>query len=245
MKTFRILVVTGALLLLCSPAFASDVVNPSAFDGLLQKYVNSHGRVNYAAWHKDKADRARLKKYMYRVATAKTAGHSRHARLAFYIDAYNATVISSILHAWPTQSVMKVDGFFKKKPHRIAGKKMTLDHLETAIIRHKFKDARVHFVLVCGAISCPRLRRHALSEQNLDQTLTAAAKEFIPQRTKVAGKHIVTSKILKWFAADFKRDGGSVRKFMAKYLSGAKKKAVLSKKHSLHYRKYNWKLNKQ
>lgn len=238
--------VLAAAILLFSPAiFAADVVDAGTWDTLLSKYVDSHGQVDYAGWHKSKKDMARLDAYLAKVATAEPAKSSKKAQLAFYIDAYNATVIDSILDKWPIESVMKVDGFFKKAKHPIAGKKITLDALENEIIRAKFKEPRVHFVLVCGAKSCPRLRQKALTAKNLEASLEAAASEFIPRVTHADGKKVTTSQIFNWFGDDFKKAAGSVEAFLAKYATGEAKKALASGDATLAFSKYDWAVNKQ
>ncbi len=234
-----------SILLFAPASWASDVVSTNSWNTLLHKYVNHHGRVDYAAWHKNKKDMARLDAYLAKVAKADPAKASTKARLAFYIDAYNATVIDSILTKWPVKSVMKVDGFFKKAKHTIAGQTITLDDLENKIIRAKFKEPRVHFVLVCGAKSCPRLRRKALTEKNLDKTLDAAVREFVAHASSVSGHTVTTSQIFNWFGADFKKNAGSVPAFMAKYAKGKTKKALSSGKAELKFSHYDWALNKQ
>jgi hypothetical protein len=145
---------------------------------------------------------------------------------------------------YPIESVMKVDGFFKKEKHTVAGEKITLDQLENEIIRKQFDEPRIHFVLVCGARSCPRLNRRAATAANLNGLLESSAKSFIPRATKVKDGTIATSKLFEWFAGDFAKAEGSVRKFLAKY-DPNHKKAILDESNKLTFSHYSWKLNKQ
>lgn len=245
MKRTAALLAAFAVLLLAPAAFATDVVDTSSWDALLSKYVDAKGQVDYAAWHKSKADQKKLDGFLKKVATAAPDKHPSKAQLAFYINAYNATVIDSVLEKWPVKSVMKEKGFFKSEKHPIAGKERTLDALEHKLIRPTFKDARVHFVLVCAAKSCPRLRQDALTEKNVDKTLEAAAKEFIPAATSANGKTVTTSQLFNWFADDFKNDAGSVQAYLAKYTSGETKKVLESGEAKVMFSEYDWAINEQ
>ena len=173
------------LLLTASTSWAQDVIDVKPFDELLKQYVDKRGRVDYAGLKANADDKAKLDAFAAKIDGAKVQG-SDSAKLAFYINAYNVYVIKSIVDLYPIKSVMKVKGFFKERKHPIAGKKMTLDALENALIRKEFKEARIHFVLVCGAKSCPRLQRKAATEKNLEGLLESATKQFVPKATKVA-----------------------------------------------------------
>ena len=74
---------------------------------------------------------------------------------AFWINAYNLGVIKGIIDNYPTNSPLSHAGFFDKTTYDFGGKSVTLNGIENDILRAKFKDPRVHFVLVCGAIGCP------------------------------------------------------------------------------------------
>jgi hypothetical protein len=228
---------------LSANASAKEVVDPAPFDALLKKHVDNRGRVNYAAIKKSKKDRAQLESFVKAIGDAKVKG-SEKAQLAFYINAYNALVIHSVVEKYPISSVMKVDGFFKKNKHTVAGEKMTLDALENSIIRKKFSEPRIHFVLVCAAKSCPKLNRRAATAANLEGLLESSTKAFVPKATTVKEGKIVTSKLFKWFAGDFEKAEGSVRKYLAKYVP-KHKDAILDEKNELTFAHYSWKLNKQ
>ncbi len=217
----------------------TDVIPHAGFDAFLKKFVDDKGGVNYKAIKKDKKD---LDIYLSEIGNAKMKG-SKNAKLAFYINAYNAIVINTVINN-RLRGVMKIKGFFKKKKHKVGGEMITLDHLENGIIRKDFADARIHFVLVCGAKSCPRLRPEAATEDSVQNLMEAAAKEFIPMATKVKGKRVKTSQLFNWFKADFVKAEGSVGAFLAKYLP-EHAELLTSKKAKIRFTKYSWKLNKQ
>jgi hypothetical protein len=217
----------------------SDVISHEDFDALLKKFVDEKGQVNYKALKKD---RVALDAYLTEIGSAEIVG-SADAKLAFYINAYNAIVIDTVLKN-KRRGVMKIKGFFKEKTHKVAGKMITLDHLENGIVRKDFNEARIHFVLVCGAKSCPRLRQEAATEKNVQKMMESAAKEFIPLATKVKGKKVKTSQLFNWFEEDFVKAEGSVGAYLAKYLP-EHAELLKSKKAKIKFSKYSWKLNKQ
>ncbi len=107
-------------------------------------------------------------------------------RLAFYINAYNITVLREqlrILDKHPeypgATTLQRRYKMFVKKTHVVAGVKMTLQHLENEVIRKQFDEPRVHFVLNCASMGCPRLLPVWLTAENLDQQLEAATDAFV------------------------------------------------------------------
>ena len=93
--------------------FPAEGFSHDPFEGLLQKYVDDEGNIGYAAWHANVADRDRLDGYLAAVARfspeetpARFA--TRADRLAYWLYAYNAYVIRSVLDHWPIDSVTDV-----------------------------------------------------------------------------------------------------------------------------------------
>ena len=97
----------------------------SKFDALLKVNVEENGMVNYSAFKNNKD----FDDYIKSIAEADVSNLSKEDKLAFYMNAYNATVIKNVLDHSPVSSPMDVEGFFKKIPHKIAGNKITLDKL--------------------------------------------------------------------------------------------------------------------
>ncbi len=229
-----------ASFLVASPAFAKDIIDHKPFDEVLKTYVKK-GKVDYKGLKANEKDFAKFTAYIEAIGGAKVKG-SKKAKLAFYINAYNAHVINAVIANLPTKSVMKVDGFFKKAEHKVAGKSMTLDHLENKIIRPEFNDARIHFALVCAAKSCPPLKKKAFTEKNVKKMLEKNAKKFIPKATKVEGNTVTTSQLFNWFADDFKKNEGSVENYLAKYLP-EHAELLKSGKAEIKFSFYDWDLN--
>ena len=144
------------------------------FDKLLKKYVDEKGMVNYIAFR----DNEDFDDYLNNITKANIDNLSDNDKLAFYINAYNATVIKNVLDHWPIESPLKVDGFFNKIKHKIAGKEMTLDELEH---KHTLKIDPVlpHFGLVCAAKSCPKLIPKAYDGKSVIKQLDENARFYL------------------------------------------------------------------
>jgi hypothetical protein len=238
MKRLALIAAPTLILLAAGSAAAFD---HAPFDGLLRAHVRG-GRVDYAAL---KARGAReLDAYLAAVARAELRGLSRPAQLAFYLNAYNALVIGEVVRRWPgIRSVKAVAGFFDKQRHRVAGASLTLNDLENKLIRPRFKDARIHFALVCAARSCPPLPSRAFDPRTLEQTLDGLARDFIrsPAGVRIAGGELRASRLFEWYEADFRESAGSVLGYLARYHPLGKQLA--SGKLRLAFLDYDWALN--
>jgi hypothetical protein len=113
-----------------------------------------------------------------------------------------------------------------------------LDEIEHQILR-KMNEPRIHFAIVCASYSCPKLQNEAFVASNLEQQLTKATKKFLndPERNSISKDNLELSKIFKWFAKDFKRNG-SLIDFLNQYTD-----VKISTKARINYKDYNWDLN--
>ncbi|SHG64637.1 DUF547 domain-containing protein [Winogradskyella jejuensis] len=160
---------------------------------------------------------------------------------AFWINAYNLSVIKGIIDNYPTNSPLDNKGFFDKTTYSLAGKQITLNDIEHKLLRPKFKDPRFHFVLVCGAVGCPPLISKAYLPSTLDTQLEAQTKKAINGSfLKVKKNKVSASKIMEWYKEDFTMNGTTEIDFINKYRT-----EKVSDKAKLSYFEYNWNLNKQ
>ncbi|WP_375238504.1 DUF547 domain-containing protein [Aurantibacter sp.] len=160
---------------------------------------------------------------------------------AFWINAYNLTVIKSLLDNMPIKSPLDKAGFFDKKTYHLAGKQITLNDIEHKLLRANFKDARFHFVLVCGALGCPPLISKAYLPSTLDTQLTVQTKKAINGSfLQVKATKIQASEIMKWYKEDFTMNGKTEIDFINKYRT-----EKVPEKAKISYFPYNWTINKQ
>ncbi|MEC9283850.1 MAG: DUF547 domain-containing protein [Bdellovibrionota bacterium] len=236
-------------------AFAFDHTH-SEFDSFLTDYVKVHefhSEFDYGSALKDKN---KLKKYTDALSSVKQSDFdswNEKQKLSFLINAYNAFTIQLILDNYPVDSIKdsKISFFspFKKSFFKLFNKERSLGEVEHEMIRSWFKEARIHFAIVCASIGCPAIQNKAFSESNLESMLEKGANTFMSDKTRnrysKKDQELQISKIFDWFEDDFKRDFGSVKAFVIKYmpLSDEEKQAVLSSSTDVDYTDYNWKLN--
>lgn len=163
---------------------------------------------------------------------------------AFYINVYNIIVIHQIAKAYPVNSPMDIDGFFDKTKHPVAGEMLTLNQLEKEKLMQSYKDPRIHFVLVCAAMSCPPLDNTAFKAQTLDRQLAARTELALnsPDFIKVNNtqKKVEISKIFEWYQGDFTRNGQTVLAYINQY-----RDKKIPSNYEVGYYEYDWSLNKQ
>lgn len=217
-----------------------------AWDGILKKYVDADGLVAYKRL--GDRDREQLDAYVASLADAKPQQMGEHERLAFWINAYNAGIVAAILGGHSPESALSRVQLFRWYTFRVAGEERTPNELEHEILRKEFREPRIHFALVCGATSCPKLRREAYRGDVLDQQLDDQARRFIndPARNRIdPDTGIRLSSIFDWFESDFAASRGSVADFIAHYLDDHRAEALRQSRDRIEFLDYDWTLNAQ
>ena len=238
-------------------------------DALLDLHVR-YGLVYYRALE---ADRARLTRYIASlnapaVASA-YASWERDRQKAFWINAYNAFVLQTVVDhypiraraaTYPPNSIRQIPGAFEKIPHMAAGKGVTLDQIETTILA-EFKDPRVFLALGRGAVGSGRLRSEAYAAKTLDRQLDDVKAQFAttPRYAKIDAltSRVTISPILSWRAAAFieeyaddsfdlpKREPieRAVIGFLRPHLLDAEEEFIRKNSFQLAYAPFDWRLN--
>ncbi len=198
------------LILFALPSFAAAGDWQREFSQLLDRYVKPGG-VDYAAWHENAADLERLDGVAEGIAKGRPEG-SRDARLAWYLNAYNALILDEILERYPYANTnpLRRKAFFSGKDLDVAGEKMSFDRLEHEIIRPEFKEPLIHFALNCASVSCPPLLDRAYTAERLDADLRRQALKFLdgsnPEGLRVKGRAVHITPLFQWFSEDFGDD---------------------------------------
>ena len=234
-----------------NPTATTNVPPPThaAWDGLLKKYVNDQGLVNYQALQ---SDSLALNAYLQELsANLPGSKWTQNDRLAYWINAYNAFTVQRIIRSYPVKSIKDLGGdkIFVNTPWdqhfiKLGDTRYSLNDLEQRIIRKKFDDNRIHVALVCAAMSCPKLRTEAFTGPRLNEQLDDQARNFVnnPAKNKLtpADKPQVSS-IFNFYPKDFAKNGStSVQDFINRYATQKiKPDATLS------YVPYDWGLNVQ
>jgi hypothetical protein len=219
-------------------------------DGLqytLTKYVRPDGKVQYQAL---KNDLAPLEKYVDKLKSF-DAGKlpSREAKLAHWINVYNALILWSFAKDYPQEkdrlkNPLRRAAYFYRRKFLVGGAERSLADIEDNSIRKAFNEPRIHFAIVCASASCPWLSQKAYTAANVMGQLELEASQFIGAERNVkidaAAKTVTVSEIFKWFRADFGGSEAAVLKFLGRYIKSARLDEPGWK---LIYRKYDWSIN--
>jgi hypothetical protein len=222
---------------------AQQAPESAGFAAVLATYTTPDGGFRYTALQQHAEHLALLDAWIAYVAVADTNAMSRDERLAFYINAYNALVVRDVITLWPVTSVLEETGFFDVRSHRIAGETLTLNQLENDRIR-TMGEARIHFLVNCASVGCPRLIAELVTSANLESLLAAQTREFVSQHSILRRESatVEISQIFEWFAGDFDSSGG-VRAFVASQLDAESAAFVLDPSTSIAFTPYNWAVN--
>ncbi len=219
-----------------TPKPAKPQLSHDAFDQMLRKYVSSSGQVDYAAFKKNKAQ---LEAYLELLEEFPPQSNwSKNKKLAYWFNLYNAWTIKVVVDKYPVASITNIDGGSPWKVKRVksGSKTYSLDEVENAVIRPRFKDARIHFAVNCAAKSCPPLLNKAWTESNVPTYLEKQTKAFINDTkfNDISAKKVRISKIFEWYAEDF----GDIITYLNKYSN-----TPINPKAKVEYIEYDWGLN--
>lgn len=236
----NILIIGINILLISSLAHANSAkvtIDHSAWNTLLITHVTADGKVNYQEFIKDKVQLNDYLQYLGEHIPDKS--WSENETLAYWINAYNAFTIALIIEHYPVKSIVDIKNAWDIDFIHLGNKTFTLNDIEHQIIRKEFNEPRIHFVLVCAAISCPILLNEAYTPDKLEQQLQQQGKEFIndPSKNSITQKKAKVSQLFNWFADDFTKNG-SLNDYLNQF-----SKIKLDPNARVDFLEYNWDLN--
>jgi Protein of unknown function, DUF547 len=239
------------------------------FDEILDVYVRD-GFVYYNAL---RLERAKFDQYVAALNGASAAAHAagtRQQQLAFWINAYNAFVLRTVIDhfpirgkasTYPTSSIRQIPGAFERLTHRAAGRTVTLDGIEKDILT-PLGDARAFLALGRGAVGGGRLRSEAYDASRIDQQLDAVAAESLTRKEIVrvdsANDRLIVSPLFSWRepafvasladkAADIFRERSPLERavlaLIEPHLVGAEAEFLEKNTFSMVFDTFDWRLN--
>jgi hypothetical protein len=208
----RFVAATAALLLTIVPYLtAQPHSSAKSYDEILDIYVRD-GLVYYRAL---KSDRAKLDAYVGGLAGASIEPAPRDEQMAFWLNAYNAIVLQTVVDhypiaqhtsQYPARSIRQIPGAFERLPHRVAGRTVTLDQIEQTVLSG-FHDPRAYLALGRGAMGGGRLRSEAYSAGRLEAQLKEVSDECLTRSECVHldrdANKLAVSAIFSWREKDF------------------------------------------
>jgi hypothetical protein len=234
-----------AFILAVCPAVAQPI--HSDWNAIVQRNVSEQGNVNYADF--SLADRRLLQSYLQKMGDDPPgAAWSEKAKLAYWINIYNAVTLQLILNNYPVKSIQDLHPFFKIPGFNtvwhhtyfyMGDKKISLDEIEHELLRKEFDEPRIHFAINCASKSCPKLRNEAYTAARLETQLNEQATYFIntPFYNSIAKEAVELSKIFSWFKGDFTKQGDLIH-YLNQY-----SKVKIQANAAISYKEYNWELN--
>ncbi|WP_165748217.1 DUF547 domain-containing protein [Cellulophaga sp. Z1A5H] len=206
-------------------------------DAFFKMYV-VNGKLRYEAIKNNKEDLLVLKNMISTLSVSKS---NTLEYQAFWINAYNISVIDGVVANYPLKSPLDVGGFFDKITYTISGKNITLNDIENKKLRAEFpKEARFHFVLVCAGLGCPPIINGAYMPSKLNSQLTQQTKKALnnPSFIVVEKDKVKISQLFEWYKKDFTQNNTSLIDFINTY-----KTEKLPENAKISYYPYDWDLN--
>lgn len=241
----------------------------NTFDLILDTYVRD-GFVYYRAL---KLERARLDEYVAQLAATgapQLDRLSRDAQLAFWLNAYNALVLRTVIDRYPIQgasanypkqSIRQIPGAFDRATHSVGGRMLTLDQIEQTVLT-EFHDPRVFLAMGRGAVGGGRLHSEAFAADRLEAQLAGVAAECVRRaecvRVDRDADTFTVSPVFSWREKEFVNAYSAaapalfaerspieraVLAFVGPTLLATEREVVEKNTFHLAYRPFDWSLN--
>jgi hypothetical protein len=217
MSPIRAAALCAAVMFLSVPVPASAQVRPDSLHRPFDEILEVNVRDGFVYYNALRQTRGALDRYVRSldVPVATFEAWLREDRLAFWINAYNAFVLQTVVDRFPIRgrakeyppdSVRQIPGAFDRRTFRAAGRAVTLDEIEKKILP-EFEDPRVYFAVSAAAVASGRLRSEAYRGADLERQLAAATAEFLTTQEHVAldrgQNELAISAIIGWHEQDF------------------------------------------
>lgn len=174
-----------------SPPVAVDALH-RPFDEVLDLYVRD-GLVYFFALKQERGKLDRYVQSLGEVGADTLSVWPRERQLAYWINAYNAFVLRTVIDAYPIRgrsadypanSIRQISGAFERRTFRAGGRLLTLDAIEKEAIG-ELGDARALLALSRGAVGGPRLKSEAFTADRLEAQLVTMVSELPMHRDLV------------------------------------------------------------
>lgn len=229
---------------------------------VLETYVDDQGLVDYAELQ---ANRQQLDNFVASFATVDPTDYetwTESEQIAYWINAYNAITLQSIINQDPIRASIKdIFGVWRITTHAVLDQSKTLDDIEHNVLRTNYNEPRIHAALVCAALSCPQLRTEPFQGDVLDAQLEDQSQQFInsPQGLQIdrENNRVMLSAIFDWFGQDWIPTYGveegfagnesqrAVLNFISNYVSPEDAAYLREGNYDIGYLNYDWALNIQ
>jgi hypothetical protein len=269
------LIATAASVVAALATATAQYPPPSTVDPLHRPYdqiLDLNVRDGLIYYRALKGSRAGFDRYVASldVPAADYDGWARPRQIAFWINAYNAFVIDSVLDAYPIRgrspqypadSLRQVPGVFEKQVRRAAGRRLTLDEIEKSVLAG-FGDPRVFLALGRGSVGGGRLRSSAYSGDTLEADLTQVTAECVTRAECAAidatGHVLSVTPVFGWRESEFVKAYGddamqaypgrsplerAVLHVLAPHFLPGERQTLSKNDFAVRFSPYDWRLN--
>lgn len=195
---------------------ATATIDHNAWDELLRSHLEPgpQGVNRFAYGRVGGDDKAKLHAYIAALSEIPISRYRRAEQYAYWVNLYNAVTVRVVLAEYPVASIRDInDGLLSPGPWdrqlvTVEGEAVTLNDIESRILRPIWNDPRTHYALNCASVGCPNLRRRAFTAASTEAMLEQAARDYInnPRGVRPGEDGLQLSSIYIWFRDDF---GGS------------------------------------
>ena len=218
-----------------------------AWARVLDKHVDSEGRVNFAAVKNDRSDLDHFVAYVFDNGPNNRPElfPTPQAVLAFHINAYNALAMHKVIESGIPQSLagLKKVTFFAFGKVQVGGEKISLYDYENKVIR-ALGDPRIHVALNCMSVGCPRLPKDVFLADTLDAQLDRESVRFFAEPRNVSvninARTLTLSEILKFYTSDFLSKAPSLGAYVNLY-----RQIKVPEDYAVEFSNYDWTINRQ
>jgi len=235
--------------------YSAITVDHSAWNCFLSCYVrrDQQGLNRVAYRNVSGGDRQQLQSYINYLQSIDTRVLNRNEQLAYWFNLYNAKTVDVVLTNYPIRSIRQVKEkltdfvgpFDDAGAVQVLGKSLSLNDIESGIIRPVWKDPRIHYALNCASYGCPNLASTAWTSANLEGRLNGAAFEYINSGRAVKSGllGLRVSKIYKWYKDDFGGSDQAVIAHLRQYASPSTARQLNNAGGRIGGYFYDWSLN--
>jgi hypothetical protein len=246
--------------------YAATGFDHSAWDAFLKKNVNEKGEVDYRSVVKDPTALNDYLASLMAVKAPEMASWPREEVLAFWLNAYHAVLIKSVVENYPASSVQKIASFWDIASFHFGKrvkdqKQYSLNDIRVNNLIGVYHDEKIHLALSVAAKGGPKLMAQAFTGPKVEGQLFLLTRKFVTDPAYVditpGRKKIRISRIFKWYGKDFKLDFGTpeprgkfsdadnaVLSFLAYYLEDEAKGEYLQEgQYKIEYPSFDWSLN--
>ncbi len=235
-------------------ATAKATIDHRTWQHLLTRYLHK-GPDNVNLFRYDSVtpqDKIALNAYLEYLQSLNIQQYNREQQLAYWINLYNAKIISIVLDYYPVDSITSINlsnnpfeiGPFSTKTLHVLGYPLSLRDINLKILHKFWHDPRIVFTLNAAAIGSPNLSTQAYEGHHIEQLLEDATFNFInsPRAVQINYHRLSISKIFKWYRQDFGNNDAAIIQYLRQYAT-PKLSQELINTHHIAGSFFDWSLN--